>query len=104
MTHRDTITDALATNPARAAGEAGAFRRLANGLLRAGDEASAHHAATRLAWAMWGITVLLIAGSLTLGIYWYAVADYPAVSPRTRPILLLQDLLPNVISIVFGLV
>jgi signal transduction histidine kinase len=49
-------------------------------------------------------TVLLIAGSFALGIYWYAVADYPAVSPRTRPILLLQDLLPNAISIVFGLV
>jgi signal transduction histidine kinase len=53
---------------------------------------------------MWAVTVLLIAGSMALGIYWYAVADYPGVSPRTRPILLWQDLLPNVISIVFGLV
>jgi hypothetical protein len=53
---------------------------------------------------MWVVTVALIMGSMALGIYWYGVADYPGVSPRTRPILLWQDLLPNVISIVFGLV
>jgi signal transduction histidine kinase len=104
MTQRDAIPDALETDPARAAVEKNAFRRLANGFPRVGNETSAHRAATRLAWGMWVVTVLLIVGSLALGIYWYAVANYPGVSPRTRPILLLQDLLPNVISIIFGLV
>jgi signal transduction histidine kinase len=104
MTQRDAIPDALATDSARTARETSSFRRVANWFSRAADEASAHRAATRLAWAMWGATVLLIAGSMALGIYWYAVANYPEVSLRTRPILLLQDLLPNVISIIFGLV
>jgi signal transduction histidine kinase len=53
---------------------------------------------------MWVVTVLLIMGSFALGVYWYVVADYPGVTPRTRPILSWQDLLPNVISIVFGLI
>ena len=104
MTQRDAIPDALATDPARAARGTSAFRRVASWFPRAADEASAHRAASRLAWAMWGATVLLIMGSFALGVYWYGVADYPGVAPRTRPILLLQDLLPNVISIVFGLV
>jgi two-component system, NarL family, sensor kinase len=104
MMQRDAIPDALATAPARAAGEMSAFRRMADWLPRAGDEATTRRAATRLAWAMWAVTVALIIGSMALGIYWYGVADYPGVAPRTRPILLWQDLIPNVISIIFGLV
>jgi signal transduction histidine kinase len=104
MTQQDAIPDTLATAPTRASGEARAFRRVAGWFPRAGDEASAHRAATRLAWTVWVVTVVLIIGSFALGVYWYAVADFPGVNPRTRPILLLQDLLPNAISIVFGLV
>lgn len=104
MTQRDAITDAPATDPARAARGTSAFRRVADWFPRAGDEASAHRVASRLAWAVWGVTVLLIAGSLALHVYWYVVADFPGVGPRTRPILLLQDLLPNAISDIFGLV
>ncbi len=104
MTQRDAIPDTLATDPARATRGTSAFRRVVGWFPRAADEASAHRAASRLAWAMWVTTVLLIMGSFALGIYWYGVADYPGVAPRTRPILLWQDLLPNVISIVFGLV
>ena len=104
MTQQDAIPNALATESARGAGETSAFRRLATWFPRAGDEANAHRAASRLAWAMWVVTVALIMGSMALGIYWYGVADYPGVASRTRPILLLQDLLPNVVSIIFGLV
>ncbi|HEY7092933.1 MAG TPA: GAF domain-containing sensor histidine kinase [Ktedonobacterales bacterium] len=87
MNERDAIPDPLAPNPDRA-----------------DDEERGHRAATRLAWAVWALTVLLMMGDGPLTIYWYAVADYPGVNPRTRSILLLQDLLPKVITTAFGLV
>jgi hypothetical protein len=44
------------------------------------------------------VTVLLGLGTTALEGYWYGVADYPGVAPRTRPILSWQDLLPFLIS------
>jgi signal transduction histidine kinase len=103
MAQRDAIPDALVTDPARAARGTSAFRRLAIGFPRGGDEASARRAATRLAWALWTLTVLLVAVGVLLQIRWYILATAPGAARSTHPPASLEDLLPNAISGIFGL-
>jgi len=103
MTQRDAIPDALATDPVRAARGTTALRRVATWFSRAGAAASAQRATAKSAWVVWLATLMLITGSLALRVYWYVVATSPGTGPPAHPLMSLQDLLPNVISDVFGL-
>jgi signal transduction histidine kinase len=86
MTQRDAIPD----TPLLTAS--------ADGSSRAPGGASAPRAATRLAWALWALTLLLLIGYILLRLYWYALATAPRSALPPTAVAPALNTLPRLIS------
>src|SRR5262245_13039498 len=86
MTERDAIPDTPLL-PASA-----------DGSLRAPGGSSAQRAATRLAWALWALTLLLLNGDVLLRLYWYALATAPRSALPPTAVAPALNTLPRLIS------
>jgi signal transduction histidine kinase len=69
---------------------------------RAPGGTSAHRAATRLAWALWALTLLLLIGYILLRLYWYALATAPGSTLPPAAVAPSLNTLPRLISDLLG--
>jgi two-component system, NarL family, sensor kinase len=70
--------------------------------LRAPGGTSAHRAATRLAWALWALTLLFLIGYILLRLYWYALATVPGSALPPAAVAPPLNTLPRLISDLLG--
>jgi signal transduction histidine kinase len=69
---------------------------------RAPGGTSAHRAATRLAWALWALTLLLLIGYILLRLYWYTLATAPGSALPPAAVAPSLNTLPRLISDLLG--
>jgi signal transduction histidine kinase len=69
-----------------------------DGPSRAPGGTSAQRAATRLAWSLWALTLLLLIGYFLLRLYWYALATAPGSALPPAAVAPSLNTLPRLIS------
>jgi len=110
MSQRDAIPDTqpIGGSAADASGAKVAPWRLASQYRPAAGRGSApptsaRRTTTRLAWALWALTLLLLIGYILLRLHWYALATIPGSVLPAAGVVPSLNTLPRLIADLFGL-